>query len=379
MFKKFFLPPEEAKDPQRSVDLAACYRQLLADNSLQVDDAQLSIIEHMQVLMDAVVWLDKCQDQSGLFNRILTSTPVKSSHHLYIYGGVGLGKSMLMDLFFRSCPIQNKRRIHFHAFMQEVHRFIHQQESQGHDDVMQAFADKIRQQTLLICFDEFQAVDIADAKIVERLFRILFDKGMVTITTSNRHPMDLYRGGLLEDQFKPFVEFMDRASTVVQLKGDIDYRTTKGKTEEALYKVEKDASASQAFAQTTFLETSGADSLQSGTIEVYGRQVELTAIHQDTLLTSFSELCEQPLASADYLHIAQQFKTVILTDIPQLSASKRNEARRFSTLVDNLYEHRVRFICTAAVEADELYNQGKGAFEFKRTVSRLKEMQSAGY
>ncbi len=378
MFKKYFLPPEDIKVPHSTVDLHDAYHQYVADHSLQTDEAQLRVIDHMQALMDSVVWQDKCPE-TNVFSKWLTASPVSSSRHLYIYGGVGLGKSMLMDLFFCCCPVKKKRRVHFHAFMQEVHHFVHEEESQGHVDVMQAFADKIRKETLLLCFDEFQAVDIAEAKIVERLFRILFDKGVLSIITSNRHPMDLYRGGLLEDQFRPFVEFLDQSSTVVQLTGKVDYRTIKGQSDASLYKVEADREASKAFVQASYLEHSGAESIQAGYIEVFGRQVPLTAIHNKTLLTSFSELCEQPLAAADYLTIAQQFDTVILSDIPRLSSSSRNEARRFSTLIDNLYEHRVKFICTAVVDADELYNQGKGVFEFKRTVSRLKEMQSAGY
>jgi cell division protein ZapE len=377
MFRKFQLLPASVGTATKVDSLVDRYNHLVKQRHFQHDAAQLKVIDNLQALLQKVILQDKCQKKALWANRV-SGTSVVSSKHLYIYGGVGHGKSMLMDLFFMSCPIKRKRRVHFHAFMQEVHAFIHNRKKNDKNDLITALAKQIRNSALLLCFDEFHVTDIADAMIMERLFRSLFDLGVVVVMTSNRHPQDLYRGGLLREQFIPFVELLLSRADVVALNGDIDYRAIKQDHVQQHYCFPLNEQAEN-FARQTFFQCTNTNTLNSGHIEIFGRQVFLTAVANNTLLTSFGELCQQPLGAADYLLIAERFDTVIMTSIPKLSPEFCDEARRFEILVDALYEYKVRFFCTAEAHPREIYKSGEGAFEFKRTVSRLLEMQSVDY
>ncbi|MEQ1530313.1 MAG: cell division protein ZapE, partial [Methylococcales bacterium] len=296
---------------------------------------------------------------------------------IYIFGDVGRGKSMLMD-FYDTCPFPQKRRVHFHAFMLEVHAFIFECRQKNHHDAIPTLAKNIRQSTLLLCFDEFNVTDIADAMILQRLFKALFEAGVVVVMTSNRHPKNVYRGGLLKEQFLLFTKMLLESSEVIELTGKDDYRLSKSPSTETSYFFPLSEQACQ-FAQHCYQEATQHAPIRSGYIEVLGRKVLLSAVHKDVAMISFAELCAQPLGAADYLKIAGQFSSLILVDIPRLTSEHRNEAKRFVTLIDALYENKVKLICTAEVSAKELYVEGDGAFEFARTVSRLIEMQSEHY
>ncbi len=377
MFNKNFLQPSGSGSIQKKLDLIHHYRQLVAENRFRYDTAQVEILHYLQKLLDRVILTDKCQ-QRGFASRFMRKTSVVACRHLYIYGDVGHGKSMLMDLFFSICPVKQKRRVHFHAFMQEVHAYIHSRKQRRRGDQIPELARKIRSSTILLCFDEFHVTDIADAMIMERLFRSLFQLGVVVVMTSNRHPSDLYRGGLLREQFLPFVGLLVETAQVVELTGDVDYRFIRREADDKRYHYPLGQAADR-FVRDEFFRHSLADSLTSGRVSVFGRDIGLTAVQGKTALTTFDELCKQPLGAADYLRIASCFEVVIMAGIPRLAPDSCDEARRFEILIDALYEHRVKFICSAEAHPREIYKEGEGAFEFKRTVSRLMEMQSDDY
>jgi cell division protein ZapE len=316
-------------------------------------------------------------DRKSIAYKLISSPPEKCQS-LYIFGGVGRGKSMLMALFYDACPIEHKRRVHFNMFMLEVHAFIHYWRKQNNIDAISALAKKIRASALVLCLDEFHVTDIADAMILERLFNKLFESGIIVVITSNRHPNDLYQGGLQREQFLNFTRLLQRESKTIELVAKEDYRLMHLHALEATYYFPLDAHASE-FVQQSYNEFTNFAAMQAGVLQVMGRKVILSAVHGDIALTSFDELCVQPLGSADYLEIAREFSTLIMSKIPKLTAEKRNEAKRFMTLIDALYEHKVKLICTAEVPAKELYTEGDGSFEFRRTVSRLIEMQSESY
>jgi len=390
MLKKLFLSPsldkkvanhsDKSSTPgvlDKSIDLVSKYYSLVEQKNLRYDASQLNVVQHLQELMECVQLQEKYQ-QRFFTHKFSGKTSAIQCKHLYIYGGVGHGKSMLMDLFFANCPIKHKRRVHFHAFMQEVYDFLHRRKRDHQNDVMLALSKQISKSSLLLCFDEFQVTDIADAMIMERLFRYLFEQGVMVVMTSIRHPADLYQGGLLKEQFLPFVDLLLVKSQIIELNGKVDYRFLCPNSQEKRYYYPLNTQAEE-FIQATFKQHSHCDNLKAGSIPIFGREIALTAVNGNVLLTSFSELCIQSLGAADYLKIAAQFNTVIMASIPRLSADLFDEAKRFETLIDALYEHKVMFICSAEVSPVELYKKGEGAFEFQRTVSRLMEMQSVNY
>ncbi len=359
--------PQTAPHSSQPVDMVLRYQELVREKDLVFDLAQLNVAQHLQVLAENL------QQQQNHRKRWLNFKKNNKVSHLYIYGGVGQGKSMLMDLFFQTCPLEDKKRVHFHRFMQDVHHFIRDWHQQG--CVITALAKKIRHNNRLLCFDEFHVTDIADAMIMERLFRSLFEQGVTIVMTSNRHPEELYQGGLLREQFLSFVHLLIDTVDIVELSGKVDYRQQGEKSEQLLPTTYQNWSQlHQIYEQLT-----GGQPTENNFLQLSGRSVQIAARNERVLLASFSQLCRQALGIGDFLTIAEQFSIVMIGDIPRLSADEFDAARRFETLIDALYENKVLLISSSEVTPVEIYTEGEGVFEFQRTVSRLMEMQSKKY
>jgi cell division protein ZapE len=295
---------------------------------------------------------------------------------LFLYGGVGRGKSMLMDLFFEAAPVARKRRVHFHAFMQEVHAGIAKARAGGTTDPVKPVADAVADGATLLCFDEMQITDITDAMLVGRLFERLFERGVVVVTTSNRAPDELYKEGLNRQLFLPFIALIKDRVEVHELASATDHRLDR-LAGAPVYHTPLGAEATAALdAAWDHLALGPGDPL---TLTVQGRAVRLPAYRNGVARAAFAELCGQPLGPADYLAIAEAIDVLILDDVPVLGRARNNEAARFVTLIDALYETKVRLVASAAAEPDALYPEGEGAFEFARTASRLHEMRSADW
>ncbi len=313
----------------------------------------------------------------GLRGFLGRSKPVAPPPCLYLWGGVGRGKSMLMDLFVSHVGDVPKRRVHFHAFMQEIHAGLHAARARGVEDALLPVADKVAADVRLLAFDEMQITDITDAMLVGRLFERLMAAGVVIVTTSNRLPDDLYKDGLNRALFLPFIEMIKDRMVVHELQAETDYRQHRLAGAE-VYFTPADAAARREIARF-WDELTGHDPGQPLRLQIKGRDVVVPAAHNGVGRASFWELCGQPLGPGDYLAIAQALRVLILEDIPYLSASNYNEAKRFVTLIDALYESQVRLIASAAALPERLYTEGAGAFEFERTASRLREMQGADW
>lgn len=286
---------------------------------------------------------------------------------------------MLMALFFDHVPVQKKRRVHFHAFMQEVHSRIHKLRQEGLGDPVEMLAQQIAAETSLLCFDELQATDVADATLLYRLFSSLFAAGVIIVSTSNRPPAELYTGGVQRERFGKFIALIKERMDVLSLDSQEDYRHKQAKSLQRVY-FHPLGPGADAFITDTLANLGLAGiSPAKATLAVQGRETLFTLYGPATARFNFRELCGSALGPADYLALARRLDTLILTDIPRLPAEKRNEAKRFVTLIDALYEYQVQLICTAEGPPESIYAEGDGAFEFKRTVSRLAEMQSEKY
>jgi cell division protein ZapE len=305
---------------------------------------------------------------------------------VYLFGPVGRGKSMLMDLFFRSSPVQKKRRTHFHVFMSETHRLVDVWRkgdaaarkarfgrTKG-DDPIPPVAGLIADQTRLLCFDEFQVTDIADAMILGRLFEALFERGVTVVATSNRPPDDLYKDGLNRQLFLPFIDLLKRQLEVVTVAGPHDYRLDRLRAAGTWFRP-IDPDNRRSF-EALWQEMLAGEPEVDAELEVLGRRLDLPRTSGGLVRASFAALCEAPLGPADYLAIAERFHTLFMEDLPRLVPARRDAARRLNTLVDALYEARARLVVLAEAEPQDLYPAGDGAFEFERTVSRLQEMRS---
>ena len=319
-------------------------------------------------------WLFGKREQAG--------APLKG---LYVYGEVGRGKTMLMDLFFETSAVVRKRRVHFHEFMADVHERIHvyrqeikNGEASEHDPIQRAAA-AIAEETWLLCFDEFHVTDIADAMILGRLFTRLFELGVVMVATSNLAPGELYKDGLNRALFLPFIALLERHCEVVRLEARIDFRLEK-LTGVPTWHVPDDAKADAALDQA-WRRLAGGHAGMPQELTVKGHTVRIPKAAMGVARISFDDLCAQPLAASDYLKIAHEFHTVIVDHIPVMDYAQRNEAKRFIILIDTFYDHAVKLLASAQAQPDELYiaTEGYEVNEFKRTASRLIEMRSQAY
>ncbi len=340
------------------------FDQMIADGTLHHDAAQEALMPEFDRIRDALLQPVK----KGLFRK--APEPPKG---LYLWGGVGRGKSMLMDMFVNSLDGIPARRVHFHAFMQEIHGAMHEVRKTGVNDAIAPVAKDVSNSVRLLAFDEMQITDITDAMIVGRLFEALFADGVVIITTSNRIPDDLYKHGLNRDLFVPFIELIKEKMVVHELASPTDYRQDR-LSGSPVYFTPVDAE-SRAAMDAVWHDLTGGEA-GTLTLRVKGRDVVLPMFRSGVGRARFHALCGQPLGAADYLAIADAVKVLMLDDIPSLGRTNFNEAKRFVTLIDALYEARVRLICSAAAKPEMLYLEGEGTFEFERTASRLREMQS---
>ena len=339
------------------------YARGIADGSLSHDAAQEAVLDEFERIRSAVSQPVK----RGLFRK--APEPPKG---LYLWGGVGRGKSMLMDLFVDSLGDIPARRVHFHAFMQEIHAGMHKARKAGVEDALSPVVAEVVKSLRVLAFDEMQITDITDAMIVGRLFEALFEAGVTVVTTSNRVPDDLYKNGLNRQLFLPFIALIKEKMQVWEMVSPVDYRQDRLKGSPVYFSpVNAD---SRAQIRAVWEDLSGGDA-QPLTLEVKGREVVLPGFRNGVARATFYDLCGKMLGPGDYLAIAEEVKVLVLEDIPRLSRSNFNEAKRFVTLIDALYEAQVRLICTAAAEPEYLYVEGDGAFEFERTASRLREMQ----
>ena len=376
--------PTTAEETTGSGPLPA-YRAQRDAGLLQRDPAQQLAAEKLQALWHALQDDRPAGGGSGWQARLgLARRRDDPPQGLYLFGPVGTGKSMLMDLFFRSVALEKKRRVHFHAFMIEVHERLHRWRQGAKEgaargergDPLPEIARDIAAEAWLLCFDEFHVVNIADAMILGRLFEGLFAAGSVVVATSNWPPDRLYEGGLQRERFLPFVRLVQDRMDVLQLDGGRDYRRDRLRTL-PVYHAPLGPAASAAL-DRAFAELTDGAKPQPVALTVKGRVLEVPAARGVARL-DFEALCARPLGAEDYLAIARRFHTVLLDGVPALGESNRNEARRFMLLVDALYESRTRLVVAAAAPPDRLYPSGDGAEEFKRTASRLMEMRSAEY
>ncbi len=358
--------------------LAAHYEALLEAGELKPDPDQERAVAVLDRLAEALEEKPQGRFLSRLFGK---DRPQPGG--VYMWGGVGRGKSMLMDLAFRTIAVERKRRVHFHEFMLEVHERLRSEREKEEGDPIPPVAKAIAAEARLLAFDEMVINNSADAMILSRLFSRLIEEGVTVIATSNRPPRDLYLGGLNRELFLPSIDLVERALEVVPLNGPVDYRLERLGGFPTWYVPngpEATQALSAAFFRLTDYPPEDRAHVPSEDIPVQGGQtLRVPKSLKGVAVCSFRRLCGEPRGAADYLAIARHFHTVVLVGIPGLGPEKRNEAARFVTLIDALYEHKVKLLAAAAAEPAALYPQGDGAFEFQRTVSRLIEMQSRDY
>lgn len=345
------------------------YAARVASGALTADPVQEAMLPHLERVRADVARVPAPQ-RGGFFRKAVAPEPVRG---LYMWGGVGRGKSMLMDLLYDLVDVP-KERWHFHAFMQAVHKGMGAARAKGAEDALAPFADDLAARVRFLAFDEMQVTDITDAMIVGRLFERLFAAGVTVVTTSNRVPDDLYKDGLNRALFVPFIEEIKNRLHVVEMVSDTDHR--QGLLSGVARYFTPAGPEARAAMDAVWADLGGA-AAKPEVLRVYGRDVEIPAFVNGAGRGGFYALCGQPLGPADYLALAEAVRVLLIDDIPQLSSENFNQAKRFVILIDALYEAKVVLFASAAARPEMLYVEGEGAFEFGRTASRLAEMQSA--
>jgi cell division protein ZapE len=359
--------------------IADRYAALVAGRELKPDAEQAQAAARLALLQHE---LENPPKETGIFARLFGER-TQPPRGVYLWGGVGRGKSMLMDLFFSCLSFPDKRRVHFHEFMLEVHDRLRAHRQTATPDPVIWVADDIARETRALAFDEMVVNNSADAMIMSRLFTRLLDRNVTLVTTSNRAPSDLYKDGLNREHFLPFIALIEERLDVLPLNGPTDYRMlrlTGVKTwHSPLGNVATDA-CRKAFFQLTDFSPDDAEHVPSEELEISGgRTLHVPKSLKGVAVFSFKRLCAEARGAPDYLAIARHFHSVIIVGIPILGPENRNEAARFVTLIDTMYEHKVKLIVAADAEPGKLYQKGDGRFEFDRTISRLMEMQSLDY
>lgn len=349
------------------------YRKRLAEREIEPDPAQAMLAERLDALGSE---LGANHRHQSMLSRLLGRAPAPTKG-LYIWGPVGRGKTMLMDLFFEGTPFEPKRRAHFHEFMADIHDRIGEAREKTPGDPIPHVARTVASEAKLLCFDEMHVSDIADAMILGRLFENLFAAGVTVVATSNARPSDLYKNGLNRQLFLPFIDLIRTNMDVVELKSQKDFRLDKLSGAQ-LYFYPADAAARTAL-DAHWERLTGKHPAKLQTLEIKGRTLVVPQASVGVARFKFDELCDRPLGANDYLHIAHAFHTVIIDDVPVLTPDRRDVARRFINLVDALYDSRICLIASAAAEPAALYPNGSGAEAFQRTASRLMEMRSEAY
>jgi cell division protein ZapE len=367
-------------------NLLTRYQSLVSSGQIEADAAQASAIGRLHALVEQI-GAKRLARKSSALGWLFGSKAEQQQNlkGLYIWGPVGRGKTMLMDLFFRYVPDQRKRRVHFHDFMADVHQRVHewrQASKQGQakgSDPIASVAEALADEAWVLCFDEFTVNDIADAMILGRLFSALWERGVVVVATSNVDPQELYKDGLNRALFLPFIAELQKRMDVMKLEARADYRLEK-LSGAPVYHVPADADARAAL-DAAWNRLTGDAAPHPGVLAAKSRRIEVPAAAPGIARFGFRDLCDKPLGASDYLLVARAFHTLIIDDIPVMDVSRRNEAKRFIILIDVLYENHVKLVASADAEPGGLYiaTDGREAFEFERTASRLIEMRSESY
>ncbi len=359
--------------------LAHRYEMLVAAGELRRDPDQQRAIDKLTALSAG---LEAVPRRGSVLWRSLARKP-DPIRGAYLWGGVGRGKSMMMDLFFAFVAIPSKRRVHFHEFMLEIHDRLRSERAKEQGDPILPVAEAIRDGARLLAIDEMVVNNTADAAILSRLFTALLERGVTMVTTSNRPPSDLYKDGLNRDLFLPFIALIEERLEVVPLNGPTDYRLDRLGGMPTWYVPNGEAATAalrEAFFRLTDYSPDDAANVPSEDIAVSGgRSLHVPKSLKGVAVFSFKRLCGEARGAADYLAIARKYHTVLIVGIPLMGPDKRNEASRFKTLIDTLYEQKVKLLAAADAEPQALYEEGDGAFEFERTASRLIEMRSEDY
>jgi cell division protein ZapE len=358
----------------------ARYERDLQREDFRRDPSQAQAVQHLQTLYEALVadWhAQKSSALNGFFKKLFSSSTKPMIRGLYFWGGVGRGKTYLMDNFFESLPFQQKMRMHFHRFMRRVHSELKQLD--GQKNPLQKVADIIAAETKVICFDEFFVSDITDAMILGMLMSELFERGVVLVATSNIVPDGLYKDGLQRARFLPAIELLKKHTYIVNVDGGVDYRL-RALEQAELYHYPLDAQADLSL-QKSFrsLLTSLGDEKSNQVLIVEGREIHSRFSAEGIVWFDFEAICDGPRSQNDYIELSKEYHSVFISNVPALGRANDDQARRFVNLVDEFYDRHVKLVVSAAMPLVELYSDGKLSFEFQRTVSRLLEMQSHEY
>ena len=369
----------DVNEPAASANLREVYVGRLAECGFRSDAAQLAAVEHLDDLRNRLIAAHATANSSPL-RRWLGSLMGSSSTQepergLYLWGGVGRGKTWLMDMFFDSLPFPEKRRRHFHRFMHDVHAEL--KGLQNRESPLEAVAEQMASDTRVLCFDEFFVTDIADAMILGGLFEGLFKRGVTLVATSNTPPRDLYKDGLQRQRFLPAIDLIERHVEVLNVDGATDYRLRQ-LTQAGTYLLAAAPDTPRRL-EALFAELAHYDASTGGTIEFEGRSIPVVRQSSSAVWFDFESICGGPRSQDDYIEIAREYQSVIVSDVPILEPVRENQARRFIALVDELYDRNVNLIVSAAALPVDLYRGDRLKFPFERTVSRLIEMQSEDY